>query len=588
MSSQASEILECAHLYREQGIHVMPLAPGKKTPISKFANYLRRPQQNLAELFGHGENIAAFMGAVSGNLHALDIDVPAIFENRFKKKLSIAQKDRLTELENSTWVFNSASARIVPGKRQIIIRTEVPLRSRMTDKHPDFGFGVRGETTGLPNYSAFPNSAIVDEHGQQGLYLWQNSPERTPIVTLSRSDIENEFRFMPFEIAEKGFNKYGLNDSTWQLVRGAREYLADSGKLRVYESRSEAEQAIVYRLAALGWTFDAIYDFFKQEVYHGAKFHEKRDGKAWLEIGFRNALQKLESRPGISRDIERLFYESQFFEFNPRTWFTDSAIYRSALEIANNAGTLTPALPVRRVAEMAGVTKTTAGVSIQRMRKQGFFNLFRDTRTAQSNIYEIQVFENLPESVSKPDSSSHSLALQCQLSGNDTEAMTHDAFRNRGLGKNGAFVYEFLRQHEIATAEQIVKGSGMARMTVFRKLSKMKQSGLADSKDGFWVLKPDHNLNRVAAQLGVKDAGERQKREHEAQREAFAESHDNARDALKILCGAMDFDELCKALSVNGKQIHPQTLERWINNEGRIPARVRSLSVRLARECGHV
>lgn len=601
MSADVAEILESAQIYRENGIQILPLIKGLKRPTRPTAEFLRRPMQDYAQHFRNGENIGGFMGASSRNLHAIDIDEPGAFE-KFRRKLTTAQRGRLIDLENSTWSFASASARYKPGRRQILFRTEKPLMHVV--ENPETGFGVVGERIGKPAYSALPHSRVIGKDGQLGMYLWLNDPARMPLLSLSLSEVNEFAEFMPWRTVERGVNRYGLPDDLWQLIRGAPSIVKDGRIIREYRKadgtpgdRSRIDQAIVFRLSALGWEFADIENLFRTEVHYGSKFHAKGSrGEQYLKQCHQKALQMLAAIPEAERQIKRLQHEMQFFEFNPRTWLTDASIYRAALEIGKKAGTLTPALSVRRLAEMTSINFTTAHRGLQRIHEKGLLARM-ERRQSLSGVYQIRIYENLPEihdesgePVSICNSSTHSLLVSCQLLHNDTETAKHDAFRNakkgkgasglrRGLGKNGAVIYQYLQANGQAKAEQISASSGMARMTVFRKLSLMKETGIVQNNAGLWSLAPGHDLNVAAAKLGTIGAADEQEKDHEKQRADFFKSYrEMCAESIAllkrlVLCAghAMLADQLSV---ISGKGISENSIDRWLAGN-RMPQRIR-------------
>ena len=600
MSADVAEILESAQIYRENGIQILPLIKGQKRPTRPTAEFLRRPMQDFAQLFKDGENIGGFAGTKSGNFHGVDIDEPERFEN-FRRTLSREQRNRLIEFEHSTWSFQSASARYKPGRRQILFRTEKPLMHVV--ENAETGFGIIGERIGKPAFSALPHSRVVGKDGQLGMYLWINDPENTPLLKLSCSEVKEFADFMPWQTVERGINRYGLPDDLWQLIRGAQSIVKDGRTVREYRKadgtpgdRSRIDQAIVFRLAALGWDFAEIENLFRTEVHYGSKFHDRSRGAEYLKQCHQKAMQKLATMPEAERQIKRLMHEMQFFSFNPRTWLTDASLYRSALEIGQKAGTLTPALSVRRLAEMTSINFTTAHRGLHRIHEKGLLTRM-ERRQSLSGVYQIRIYENLPEihdesgePVSICNSSTHSLLFSCQLLHNDTETAKHDAFRNakkgkgasglrRGLGKNGAVIYQYLQANGQAKAEQISASSGMARMTVFRKLSLMKETGIVQNNAGLWSLAPGHDLNVAAAKLGTIGAADEQEKDHEKQRADFFKSYrEMCAESIAllkrlVLCAghAMLADQLSV---ISGKRISENSIDRWLAGN-RMPQRIR-------------
>ncbi len=96
----------------------------------------------------------------------------------------------------------------------------------------------------------------------------------------------------------------------------------------------------------------------------------------------------------------------------------------------------------------------------------------------------------------------------------------HDAFCWRGLGKTGAKVWAELLERGEATESELTQATRRHESTVRRKLDWMLQLGMVEPLgNGLWQALPGVDLDVVAEALDTAGLGERQKREHQRQRE---------------------------------------------------------------------
>ena len=71
-----NSVQDAVHHYIDLGWKVFPLAQGQKRPKQSGYQKLEIAHENVEEHFGHGENVAVFLGPVSNNLVDIDLDSP--------------------------------------------------------------------------------------------------------------------------------------------------------------------------------------------------------------------------------------------------------------------------------------------------------------------------------------------------------------------------------------------------------------------------------------------------------------------------------------------------------------------------------
>jgi len=101
-------------------------------------------------------------------------------------------------------------------------------------------------------------------------------------------------------------------------------------------------------------------------------------------------------------------------------------------------------------------------------------------------------------------------------------AVASDVFRWRGLGKSSWRVWRALGLAAAGIREaELVGRLGMSAKTVRRALHRLKRHGLAQRDDaGCWHHRA-RDVDEVARELGIAGTGERQRRAHQQQRQAY-------------------------------------------------------------------
>jgi hypothetical protein len=101
-------------------------------------------------------------------------------------------------------------------------------------------------------------------------------------------------------------------------------------------------------------------------------------------------------------------------------------------------------------------------------------------------------------------------------------SINHDLFRHRkGLAKTGFEIYKALFEYEILDIKQIEEITGLNLHTIYRKLRIMTGYNIAIKQDKKYRLNPSMSLDQAAGILGVAGKGEKQKRQHKADRDSF-------------------------------------------------------------------
>ncbi|MFC1921800.1 helix-turn-helix domain-containing protein, partial [Chloroflexota bacterium] len=276
----------------------------------------------------------------------------------------------------------------------------------------------------------------------------------------------------------------------------------------------ELEQAIAISLIKRGYSDGQILSIFLNYPVAG-KFKEiyvsnADTGLKWLRLLIESARVLLNSYDSIDHRIANLMLNWALSSPWPgRTGATDQAVMIAHLSIALRRGQLIYGASVREIAELAGITRTSASIATNRLIDDGHLRLVQPTVGSQANIYDLTV-------------DMHNLTI---LIGTDCQVMhSHDAFRWSGLGKAAALVIQALSQEDSLTVAQLAEMTGKHRSTVRRALKKMasihdpitgeeypmveeiNQEGAANRWRAL-----DVDLDHVAKILGTKGIGDKQK-----------------------------------------------------------------------------
>lgn len=307
------------------------------------------------------------------------------------------------------------------------------------------------------------------------------------------------------------------------MPRLAMKLLAgDAATLARYPTRSEAEQACIASLVGAGHDFESIHVMFVTHPCAG-KFGElwresERDALRWLRLSYSRAERwsAMHESPGRARGRAAQAW-AMARPWPGATGNSDMAVYLAHAEIARQSGALTYAAPVRRLAELAGVTNPTVISANRRLVDAG---LVRDAHIWNGRMARLFYLDALQTFTSSTHPNCEELVKACNA----------DAWRFRGLGKSALLVLEHLRATPGATAVELAASTGKHRTTVWRALERMAHMvdpdtgevlRLVEADGDGWRACDDVDLAAVARAVGTAGAGERQRARHEDERRGF-------------------------------------------------------------------
>ena len=251
-----------------------------------------------------------------------------------------------------------------------------------------------------------------------------------------------------------------------------------------------------------------------------------------------------------------------------RTGATDRAVYLAYLSIVQKCGRQPYAASCRDLAELSGVSWDTASKATHRLRDGGLIELVQNatatfahrytllaTPTCTPNSHQPAPLPDTPppkpcggvseegaswgDSVPDAPIPTHShtnlhlpLSLpqytpvgewqvKVQVAPVDTE---HDTFRWYGLGKTGGEVLAALEAMEQGTVKEIIAATGRHRNTIQRKLKTMAELGMVERVSAYVWRFVGGDLDAAAEELGTSGVGERERQQHEQDRQDHRQS----------------------------------------------------------------
>lgn len=483
--------------YHNWRLSCYPFKPASKRESFEDLRYLTWGQftntrQTLKEaelLFSDrfDANIAVIGGQPSDNVFFLDADSTANFETMnsllagYGITTPIVQRDSFTTDDPHA------------GGGCFWLRAPVPVKSRKTDK---LGIEIRGQG----QYVIAPQSI----HPTGATYQFLNeSPE---IFTLPSLDA----------IPELQLEQATATEGRRKIPRLALSLLgADTEALSRYQTRSEAEAAIIGSLYRAGFSFDMIHSYFIEfpaagkfrELYH----NDPDNALRWLSLTYGKICSYLDAHQSEATGLAKNLTTWALSKSWPgRTGSTDRAVYLAHLEIVQRCGKSEAyAASCRDLAELAGLSWQTVATANHRLLKT------RLIKRSDPATPELATRWTLIDAVSSLDTPSHEGVTECQFMKLN---QSHDAFRHSGLGKTGAEIYHVLCQLREATPQKLEQVTGRGKATVWRKLQTMQELMMVEVTRPGWYMALDVNLDSVANILGTKGLGKKQRELHIQQR----------------------------------------------------------------------
>jgi hypothetical protein len=481
--------------YDGLGFDAIPLEPGTK--VCKKSGWQSKPVERLWRGVNSGVNVGLRAGGTA--------------------KLAFIDCDNKTNPEtfNNVTAFMSYNLGLHPGDYPIVetasgVGKHIYISfSGNWDGHSvnlshsigagEFRYGSGAYVVAAPS--------IVD--GKQyslfmGDYAW--------LPTLDAKDIARIVGTIP---PDKTGNPQSFQDERIRTLSRRAIQLLTGGWIG-YDSRSQAEQALIDSLVSAGKTFEEILDLFLSNPCAG-KFHERyvknpTHGITYLKGSYDKAVSYT-AKDGLYRQqAAECFDWSNSISWTGRTGSTDKLVYQAHTFIAHRCGRKVYGASTRELAELSGIDRKTATRANSRLCKQHLVKRVENATVDSPIRYEL-LSRNVPNSF-------NTVTKWCTHA---TELSTHDIFRRVGLGKAACECYQTLLNYGPQTIKELCNATGRNRGTIWRVLKKM--SKIIDSHTGEvlslvecegekWAAVEGVNLDLVAACLGTAGMGRKQHEQH--------------------------------------------------------------------------
>ena len=312
-------------------------------------------------------NIAVLCGAVSGNVMQIDAETPRAF-------------DRQYELVHRAGLINTWIDRTPSGGGHFSFRLPFPVKTR--GKVEDVEILSEGRISLLP-----PSVAVSKR--DEGLHAYEFANRPAQILTVESID---QLHWLNLEQAS-------LLTQFRAYPRKAQRLLEGEWDRQRYASRSEAEQAIIASLVGAGFSWDSIVSAFRRYPAAG-KFAsisqaDTHAGLEWLRVSWNKARDFCANTSPARKNALELLNYAHSIPWHGRSGSSMRAVFVAHCGLSFRSGRRIYHASVRDIAEFAGVDKTTAATSTNRLRAAGALNLIQHAAYTFSNRYELPLFADI-------------------------------------------------------------------------------------------------------------------------------------------------------------------------------------------------
>jgi len=277
-----------------------------------------------------------------------------------------------------------------------------------------------------------------------------------------------------------------------------------------YQSRSEAEAAVIAILILAGWSFEQILNAF--EEWSPGKYHEIKGGsrQKYFVRTYHRVLSKIADHPTRHR-LAKLW---QAVFTNPywrgANGYLRRDTYLGLIAIGWQFGSLTVGASERDLAEYASASQPGIHKALIALSKEGVIKkLSADRFTGHATQWQINPVENISSQVMTCDDFSPYLAYEIS-----------EIWAQPKLGRSAGTVYSLLGAEPISI-RQLAQRTGKVRSTVHAALeNKLATSGLAIKRADGWV-RGTARLVDLAELYETKEAADKRRSYHKNRRKSF-------------------------------------------------------------------
>jgi hypothetical protein len=325
--------------------------------------------------------------------------------------------------------------------------------------------------------------------------LWLLSDQPAPLL------IEE----LPIRLLHRDMPKKAKN--LLEELRGAMKGQA----IHEYQSRSDAEAAVISMLILAGWSYDQILEAF--EDWSPGKYHniKGRDQQRYFDRTYFRALSKIAAHP-TRQEIAEAWKTGQS---NP-SWpgargYLERDTYLGLLAICWQFGSWQVSASERDLAEYAAASQPGVHHALESLAKRGIIKKHNDKRSLdEANGWIVSPLRNV---------SSQVMIYDNVLRGDIPDLA--ELWSPVRLGRVAGTVYGLLGEFPVSVSS-LARATRKAWGTVKAALQKLGALDLAVKFENGWV-RGRGNLGEIAKKFEVTLAASRRHSYHKRQREWFAE-----------------------------------------------------------------
>lgn len=467
------EITREAVSLHAQGINVMPLRHGLKTPLGEWGQfkYTRLPESALPQVFGQRVNLGAMMGRTSGNLFSIDCDTAESFA---------AFREKIASRGYKPWIRSSVRG------GHYLFRCAEGEAANLT--HKDF------QVFGHAHYIVLPPSQIIDKTtGEIIAIRWEEREGHLPpLVSV------DDFSWLGLELASSTarLEKSGIPEIADMVLigRNTEKYGRDN---------SAAEFAACLSLIGAGYSDDNILRLFRHyNPPHFAKKGETPFVKSVLRKARLHHQKSVSPAGTTNTEIDTLCREitaaADAILWKGVQGNTDKMVMLALIKRMKMDNSPVFRASIREVADLSGSTPPTVNSSLKRLRGSdyGFIHRAGANQTSHATQYQFDL-KRLTE-----------FSFVCTLAfrlhpvspnGQDNEKVVvlksdpgHDVWHPRALGKTAFIAFEWLQVNSGKTVTEISAGTGKCYNAIKSALAKMETHALVYQEEGkLWFVSQD-------------------------------------------------------------------------------------------------
>jgi hypothetical protein len=295
------------------------------------------------------------------------------------------------------------------------------------------------------------------------------------------------------------------------------------GVLKEYETRSEAEQAVITMAILAGWSYDRILaEFWKRQPGHFAE-HDK---PAWyFRISYDNALANILADT-TRQDIVTAYWNVALAPWPGRGGDLERMTLLALLCMCWQFASWTVRASQRDLATLANATQPGVGNALQRLESDHICRVSNWAWTGVARAAKYQVAEKLSQN------SGHGHTYKSPTVTYEKVILIglHPIWCQDGLGRSTGHVYDLIVAG-ISTEDELVERSGKTGKTVRRALGILESRGLIRQDDS-WVL-GGTTRDQVAKAEGFDSLAKRRAERFAGQREFFYTERPSGRQVAK-------------------------------------------------------